>query len=274
MDVLGRTITGFFDLLLLPLGRGHHTAELVYLSLLTGIVMAFVFKWTSNPTAIRKAKDRRNARFLEMRVYQDDPLLILKAFGGTLRTNLSYLRSLARPFFILLLPLVVVFMQLDERYARRHLEEGAHPVVTVRLKPGQDPFETTATIQAPPGVRQDSKAVRIADTREVSWRIRVAESGMHALTLTAGDMAYTLPVVADPKYRMIGHDRRASSLLEPLLHPALPAFPEGSPVERVRLGYPEARYPLLTWNVHWIVIFIVYSLVAAIVLKFIIKFEI
>lgn len=274
MDVVGQMINSIFNLVLFPFGDGRHTLALVFLSLLTGVVMAYVFKWTSNATAIRAAKEKLKARILEMRIYQDDPVLIIKGFGGTLKSNGIYLATLLKPVLFLIIPVVIVFMQMDERYGRSPLDRDATAVLSVQLKDGVDPYETEVNLVATGGVLRDSNPVRIADTREIDWRVRVDSPGMHELTLSANGGNYTFPVVAQERYRMIGHERVASSWIEPFLHPGMPAIPSDSPFARVRLEYPGASYPILFWHVHWIVIFIIYSLIAAVILKFIIKFEI
>ncbi|MDH3217883.1 MAG: hypothetical protein OEN01_16670 [Candidatus Krumholzibacteria bacterium] len=274
MNFSGQIVTSFFNLILMPFGTAHHTLGLVALSLLTGVAMAFVFKWTSNDRAIRAAKDKLKARILEMRIYQDDPVLILKGFGGTLKSNLVYLGTLILPVLVLLVPVVIVFMQMDERYSRRPLGDDAKTILSVELRDGVDPYQTEVALVTGSGVVMDSKPVRIAETGEIDWRLRVDEPGTHDITLSANGANYSFPVVAEKNYRMIGHERNASSWIEPLLHPGMPAISDDMPLARVRVGYPGARYPLLGWDVHWIVIFLVYSLLAAIVLKFIIKFEI
>jgi hypothetical protein len=274
MNAVGNMITWFFNLILLPFGTTHHLLALVTLSVVTGVIAAFVFKWVSNPAAIRVAKDLIKARILEMRIYQDDPALILKGFGGTLKSNFVYLRVLLKPIVVLMIPLLVVWMQMDERFSRRPLDEGAQTLLSVQLKDGLDPFGTDVTLGTNGGVIADSRPVRIADTREIGWRLRVESPGTADVTLSVGDEAYTFPIVAEPSYRMIGHQKNASSWIEPLLHPALPAIPSGSPFSRVELTYPSASYPLLFWDVPWWAIFIVYLSLAAIALKFVIKFEI
>jgi hypothetical protein len=274
MDVVAKMISGFFDILLLPFGKAHHTLGLVWLSLLTGAGMAFVFKWTSNDKAIRRAKDRLKGRILEMRIYQDDPTLIVKAFGGTLRSNVVYLGTFLRPFAVLIVPVAIVFMQMDERYGRANLPESSTTVLSVQLREGFDPFQTSVTLDITGGVVRDSNPVRVSETREIDWRLRVARPGTSQATLIAGGASYTVPIVAETNYRMIGRERNASSFMEALVHPALPAIPKGSPFQRVQVTYPSSAYPLLIWHVHWIVIFLVYSFLAALALKFIIKFEI
>lgn len=273
MNMVGQMITGLFNGILLPFGSTHHTLALVVLSLLTGIGMGFVFKWTSNERAIRVAKDRLKARILEMRIYQDDPILILKGLGGTLKSNGAYLRALLKPMVFLMIPVIIVFMQMDERYSRRPLDEGARTILSVQLANGLSPFENDVALSSDGGIVEDSRPVRVEDTGEIGWRLRVESPGTYDVTLSTGDHSYTFPVVAEDAYKMIGRER-TTAWIEPLLHPAMPAIPSGSPFEKIEIHYPGARYPLLLWNVHWIVIFIVYSFISALALKFIIKFEV
>ncbi len=274
MNAIGHVITLFFDLVLVPFGRTHHTAALVGLSLLTGVGMAFVFKWTSNEKSIRAAKQRLKARILEMRIYQDDPVLIVRAFGGTLFSNVRYIGALMRPMAVLIVPIIIVFMQMDERFSRAPLSEGTTTVLSVQLAKDVDPFETPVALAVGQGLVQDSRPVRIGETNTVSWRLRVADPGTHDVTLTTANRSYEFTVVAAESYRMIGRERRASSWVEPLLHPALPAMPARSPFARVAVDYPAASYPFFFWDTHWIVVFLFYSFLAALVLKYIIKFEI
>ena len=273
MNIIGTLITSLFNLVLLPFGRTNHTLGLIALSILAGILFAFVFKWVSNARAVRQAKDRLKARILEMRIYQDDPVLILKGFVGTLRYNLGYLRVLLKPMVILLVPLVVIWMQLDERYSHRPLQAGSRTLLQVQLAEGVDPFEANVTLSTDGGVVADSRQVRIADTREIGWRLRVDRPGTHDVTLSADDQTYTFPIVAEESYQLLGR-KRDTTWLEPLLHPGMPRIPSGSPFSKVELTYAGASYPLFFWHAPWWAVFLVYLSLAAFVLKFVIKFEI
>jgi hypothetical protein len=175
---------------------------------------------------------------------------------------------------VLIVPVVIVFMQMDERFSRRPLSTGAATLISLRLAEGVDPLEAHVTLTVGDGLVQDSRPVRVSETREVAWRVRVADPGTHRVTIETRGNTYTFPVVAGERYRMIGHERSASSWIEPLVHPAMPSIPPASPIARVAVAYPAAAYPLLFWDTHWIAVFIVYSFLAALVLKFVIKFEI
>jgi hypothetical protein len=209
-----------------------------------------------------------------MRLYQDDPVLIFRGLGGALKGNFVYLGKIVVPFIVIVIPVVVIFMQMDERYSRSHLRPGSSTLLSVQLEAGFDPFETEVVLSIDGGVVTHGMPVRDAVTRETDWQLRVERGGTHQVTLTAGGSSYVFPIVAEKSYRMIGHTKNASGFIEPLLHPALPTIPADSPIQRVRLDYPSSSHWLLGWGVHWIVIFLVYSLISAAALKFAIKIEI
>jgi len=274
MDATATVITHIVDVLVLPFGRTHQTLQLVWLSLLTGFGMAYVFKLTSSQRAIKRAKDRVKARILEMRLYQDDPVLIFRGLGGALRNNLVYLGAIFVPFLIIVVPMAIVFMQLDQRYSRTNLDPGATALLTVQLNEGIDPFQTSVDLTLGNGVAVRGNPVRDSVTRETVWKLFFEVGGTHELTVYAKGSSYTFPLTAEKSYRMIGFERKASGILEPIIHPGLPPVPPDSPFQRIAIDYPRATHPLLGWQVHWIVIFLVYSMIAATALKFLIGIEI
>jgi hypothetical protein len=267
-------VSQIVDVLVLPFGRTHHTLQLVWLSILSGFGMAYVFKLTSSQKAIRRAKDRIKARVLEMRLYQDDPVLIFSGLAGALTNNLRYLGTIFVPFLIIIVPIAVVFMQLDQRYSKSNFEPNSLALLTVDLKIGFDPFQTMIDVRTGDGVTIQGKPARDASTRSSAWELLIDRAGTHEVTLYAKGTSYAFPIVAEPSYRMIGSERRSSSLLEPLLHPGLPPLPAASPFQRIHIEYPSASHWLLGMEVHWIVIFLVYSLLSAALLKFLIGIEI
>jgi hypothetical protein len=274
MEAVSTIVTLVLNALLLPFGAAHRTLGLIWLSLLTGVGMAFVFKLTSNREKIKASKDRFKSFILEMRIYKDDLGIVLAAFLKALRANLGYMRQILVPFLVLVAPAVIVFLQLDERYGRSEIPAGSTTVLSVFLTEGADPFVIPVSVACSPGVSMDAGPVRIREKREIDWRLRIDSPGMHTVTLSTDGHEYALPLVAEPAHRMIGSSRGVSSIIEPFVHPALPPIPDDSPIKSVRLHYPGASYPLLLWRVHWIVVFLVFSLIGAVATKVLVGFEI
>jgi len=269
-----RILTAIFDGLVFPFGD-HRGAALAVLSLLSGVLMIFIFKATSNQERIRVVRARFNARVLEMRIYPDDIVLIFRALGGALWENLAYLRASARPIVVLLLVILPIFIQLDERYGRAPLGAGENTLVTVTLKDGLDPMSTPVTLEpADGGLAVDSRPVRVSDRREVAWRLRVTEAGVHDLRVLAVEKNYAFPVFAQASNRCIGHSRRARSAVDALIHPSLPPIPPDSPIAGVTVHYDGTDYSLFGWQTHWLIVFVFWSLVGAVIPKFVFRIQV
>src|SRR5688572_23637994 len=103
---------------------------------LCGIATLLVMRRFSDQEAIRTAKSRLLAHLYELRLFGDDPRLVLRAQKNLFVWNLRYLRLALRPAAIIAIPAMLVALQLDALYGKRPLKQGEAAVVTVELKPG------------------------------------------------------------------------------------------------------------------------------------------
>lgn len=264
-------LTGIFDLLMAPFGR-HAGAALAAMSLLCGVAAIFIFRATSNQAGIRRTRSLVVAHVLEMRVYRDDLVLILRALGGTLVTQLHYLRVVAWPLILIGAVIGIAFTQLDARFARAPLGPGEDAVVTVTYRPGIDVMSGTS-LEAGEGTVVDAARVRIPARREVAWRVRVQRPGRPVVTARAGEASYRFALAAEAGTGVVG-DVRAKSALSAFLHPGLPPLPADSPIDRVEIRYPSARHSLLGWHTHWLVVFTAWSLIGALIPKLLFRIEV
>jgi hypothetical protein len=266
-------LTKLFDFLVLPFGN-ERTLALAVLSLITGVALMFLFKATSDQKKIKATRDQFKARILEMRIYQNDIVLIHKALFAALWTNLVYLRVSLKPIVVLLLFVLPVFIQFDERYGRRHLEASDHALLSVTLQEGNDPRVIPFSLQLDDGLVVDSRPVRSSASRQIHWRLVANSPGTHQMHIKVGESEYDFPVRAEKNNGTIGHTRTAGAFFDPLFHPSLPMIPAGSPIQAVTLHYPSTEYELFGWGTHWLVVFIIFSFVGALIPKFVFKIEI
>lgn len=271
---LSHILTAMLDVLVVPFGD-HRDAALLGVSLVSGVLLIFLFKAVSDQERVRRARDRVSARILEIRLYQDDPILVLRALGGVMTGNLGYLRSAFKPIVILAVVAIAFYIQLDARYGRGPLDPGQHTVVGVTLGEGLDVNSVGvrarvdgggATIDAPP--------VRVAAEGAVYFRVRIGGPGDPVLALSAMDTEVRVPLVTTRSNAPIGHHRRARSGSDVLLHPGLAELPKDSPIAAIDVDYPRVQYSVLGWHTHWIVVFLIGSMVGALIPKFLFGIEI
>ena len=161
-------------------------ASLVIVSILTGIAMLWVFRWTSDQAAVKVTKKRLQARLLEMRLYGDDPGIVWRAQKALLAANARYFGLMLRPAVVATIPMVLLLVVLDGFYGKQPLTIGEAAIVTVHLNEGAD-----AELEAPAGIAVETPAARAVGESEVSWRIRPSEPVTGELRITSDGTTVT-----------------------------------------------------------------------------------
>jgi hypothetical protein len=260
LSALTLVLTRAVDVLVLPFGS-HRTTGLVALSMLTGAALTLLYRALADEARIRRTRELFKARVLEMRLYPDDMILILRAFGGALAAQGAYLRAAAKPILIVALVAVPFFLQVEARYAHAPLSPGENTIITARLKPGLDVRAVPSTLTST-AARIDARSVRAPAAREVSWRVN-AESGRRPLEMKVFDHTYRFEICAQPDGRAIGTERRARSIVGAFTGIGLPSIGGDSPIERVTVTYPNASYSMFGKRMSWLAVFALSTMVGA-----------
>ena len=237
---------------------------LFLVSVATGVGLLWVFRRTSDQTAIRATKKRLQARLLELRLYADDPRVVLAAQKALLAENLRYFGLMLRPAIYATVPVVILLVLLDGFYGRRPLAPGETAVLTATLA-AETPPERPVTLEAPPGIAVETPAVHAVASREVSWRIRVEQPVEGELRLASDGETAVMPVVAGGGFHYLTA-RRVRSRLAWLLAPGAPLL-DAEWLEQIELEYPPAEISYFGISTHWLVWFLVFSMAAAFLLK-------
>jgi hypothetical protein len=252
------TIAGILS----PFSGRNAMMSLVPLSVLLGIAMLWMFRHTSNQSAIRKAKRELQASLYEMRLFTDEPVLIWKAQWGLIKANIRYLAMMLVPALVFSIPMVVIFTQLECFYGYAPLEPGQPAIVTVHMKNAGGP---APSLHAPDGIAVDTPAIRVDEGRQISWRIR-------ALRPLKGDMQFVFPDETVVKSVQAGigpqyvSERRVSSALDLMLHPAENRLPAG-PVDWIELRYPAVTVHALGLDLSWLIWIVMFSMASGLALK-------
>ena len=271
MDFLAGVITALFDAAVLPFGTAR-AAALIVISIVSGAVFALVFRATSNPAAIKRTRNRFQARILEMRLYPDDPVLLTRAFLGALATQLDYFRVALKPIAILLVLALPAYFQLEARFAHRPLRANERTLVTATLKPGLDARAVPTSLTGPDGAAVDARAVRVRASREIVWRVEAKESAAAELVARVYDNDYRFALRTTPNGRAVGSERRAHTW-DSLVRAGLPALSNHTALQSIRVAYPEASYRVLGRSFGWLSLFLLGSLVGAAIPAWVLRIQ-
>ena len=258
---LNRVMTGGFEVLLWPLRFLGPFWSLTVFSLLTGILMVWVFGRVSDQGAIKRIRGRISGNLIAVRLFQNDIRVFLSVQGRILRDTLTYMRYSLTPMLVLMGPVVLIIIQLHLHYHYRPMEEGEKALVTVRLSEGGIP-QATAKIKlvAPEGIQIETPGVWMPSEGEVSWRIRANQEGTHTLVVQSEGEGVTKELVVGPEWRAVSSLRSGGNLFDLLLYPKEPPIDPALGIASIEVAYPELEIRCLGVGVDWLLAFFVLSI--------------
>ena len=263
METLNSIFNAAFDLFFLPFGSLGPMWGLGAVSLLTALVALPIFKYTSNQRAIKRIKSILMGHIIELWLYRDEIGIVLRAQGNILRRNFVYMGHMLKPLVFMIIPVAIILIQTETRYAHRPLGKGEAAIVKVTVDgagakggPGGE-----AELRTPEGLVIDTPALR-AGGGVTYWRIRAERPGTYDLhVLYGGDEARKTVHAADGATRIEPSSARAGSITAALLHPGEPPLPEDLSIESIEVRYPARELSVLGHKVHWLMAYFVLTLV-------------
>lgn len=241
---INTVVTGAFDGLLWPLAWLPEWVVVSLLGLPAAVFALLVFRYTSNQAAITRAKELIQAHLLELRLFQDDLGVTLRAQGLILRYNATYLRHALVPMLVMAGPFILILLQIESRFAFGPLPLDTPALLTVQLDPGVSPSKLDIRLEVPEGIAQDAPALRIDTTSQVVFRLRGVREGAHEVGVWIGDDRVARRVaVGGATHGLMPVVYRASDI-ETLFSPGEAALPAEGPAAAVELEYP-ARHEVI-----------------------------
>jgi hypothetical protein len=235
------------------------------ISIVIGLLMVIVFRYTSDQKAIGRAKDRLKAHLLAVRLFQDQLPVVMRAYARIFRGTGSYLRLAFTPFLIAILPITFLIVQLDRYFGWMPLQPAQTFLVEARV---EDPAVLNeASLHLPPELSSSAPAVHIPKDKEVVWRVVAERAGRFAIHIAAAGQTVSKQVVVAPGLARISPLRLQGHFWERMFSSGEPALAENSPVQSIAISYPPRviGFVWMEWN--WIVLFFVISLIAGFIFK-------
>lgn len=240
-------------------------ALVLAISVLVGLLMVIVFRYTSDQKAIRRAKDQLKAHLLAVRLFPDQLPVVIRAYARILRGTGSYLRLAFTPLLIAILPLTFLIIQSDRYLGWMPLRPAQAFLVEARV---EDPAAfNEVELQLPKDLARSAPAVHVPRDKEVVWRVVAQHEGRYDINIAVAGHRVSKQVVVSPGLVRISPIRLRGSFWERMFSSGEPALAENSPIQSIAVIYPprKVRFAWLEWN--WIVLFFVVSLIAGFIFK-------
>ena len=275
MSVFNSALNAIFDVLFFPFRPLHPWFGMAFISLLTGLLMLFIFRRTSNQAGIRRTKDRIKAHLLELRLFKDNMRVTWSAQGRILRANLRYIGYSFRPLLVMIIPLILILVQMNFWFGYKALDIGEAAILKVRLDETVNPLEIDAALEAPPSVVVETPPLRLEEEREIDWRIRAQSPGRESLVIRVGgqDFAKTVSVSGKSLSRISPRRVRRSFFAE-LFYPSEKPLPSSPFIRSIEVVHPVKKLSVLGLRLHWLAAYFILSIVFGFALKRPFKVEI
>jgi len=237
-------------------------AGLCAVSAATGILLLLVFRYTSNQAGIGAAKERIKAHVLEIRLFKDDPLLVLQAQKAIVLSTLGYLKFTLVPLAVMLIPVVYLALHLDLVFGYHPLRPGEVTILGVTLAEGVPLNGPAVELTVPEGLTVETPSLRIGAKREVDWRVKAVKEGSFTLTIKVADRVFQKELKVGECLAQVTPERRRGASIERLWSPGESLLPPDSPVDAITVRYRPRTFELFGWETHWLVLFFLGSMVA------------
>jgi len=265
----------FFSLLFSPFRHLNPWFGMVFVSFLTGLLMLLIFRLTSNQAGIKNVKDKIKAHLLELRLFNDNLNVSLKAQSQILRYNLRYIGYSFKPLLVMIIPLILTLVQLNVWFGYEPILPGESAILKVKLEETAKLLELPATVEPPVGIMVETPALRVEDEKEIDWRIRADSRGVHELNLKIGGQTSmkSIAVGVGPLDR-ISPIMVKRGLLREVLYPGEKPLPSSGLVKSIEISYSPKRMNLFGLRVHWLIAYFALSIIIGFALKRPFKVEI
>ncbi len=156
-------------------------------------------------------------------------------------------------------------MQL--RYGYQNLRPGGEAIVSATLAPPDGVLTAPVELRASSGITIQTPPLRIPESNEVDWRIKINDAGRQTLTFLtdSGDFARILDI--SPRIGRIYPTIKRASLFALLEYPGEDLLPGHSSLNSVSISYSPAKIHLFGINLHWIIWYFILAMIFGFALK-------
>lgn len=261
IDSIGNILTWLLDILILPFRSLPPFWGLLFISLLAGLGMITIFRLVSDQYRISKLRKRMFGEVLGILLHVSSPLTVIRFAGKLIWSNTLYLLYILKPLFVIAVPFMLLWGQLDARYGTYAMDQDFQVTVTVKFDDSLPEREEISVNGS--GIEIIPPVMMVDTLREISFRMVAAGEMLRSLEVNGTVFAVGRTCLWKGAVIQRGFDRR--NTLKRLFCPwIVRPIVEGEGPASGWYSLPAARYGLLGGHWSWLAVFLVFSTCSAI----------
>jgi hypothetical protein len=269
MDVLAHVVVWLNALanavarpLLSPIGWLPGWLSATIVAAVTGVLLLFAFKYTSNQRAIKRVRNDINAHLLALKLFKDSATVALRAQGHILVGAFRLFCLAIVPMLFMLVPVTLLLSQLASWYQCRPLSVGEDAVLTLKLSDRAGPSLPKVHLAPSEAIEIVTGPVRVLSKREVCWEIQARKGGYHHLEFQVDGEAGGKELAVGDGFMRASALRPGWNWSDALLYPCEAPFGPRSMIRSIEIDYPK-RSSWTSGSDWWVLYWFVLSMVSA-----------
>jgi hypothetical protein len=248
-------------------GKLNPLVGLIIVSLLSSILVLWIYKRISNQKMLAALRQRIKSHFLAITVYKESIRVLFLSTLGVLWSNLRYLFYNIVPFIILAVPITIIMANLQAWYGNQAAAAGEAILLKAKFDSNIDVMKNNIQLQCPKNVDCSLSPVRIPQVNEIDWRLEPKQEGVFNISLKFEDKKYDKTLVAGTQLSRLYTKRHAGNFLDAWLYPGESALPSNAAVHSIELTHPARSINVFGWQINWIYLFFILTIIFAFGLK-------
>lgn len=210
------------------------------LALPVAVLALLAYRCASDQNGIHAVKDQLKAHLLELRLFKDDLSVTLRAQGQILKNSVRYTGYALAPMAIMIVPIVLILIQVESRYAFRPLQPGESTIVEVTVNSATPLHDMQAALILPSGLICETPALRLEDERKILWRVRAQRTGDYEMRvrLAGQELRKRIRIGGEGTLSPAVY---AANDMRTLAYPLEPALANDSIASSIEVSYPRSR---------------------------------
>jgi hypothetical protein len=275
MEAILIFLNRFFDLLWAPLAKTSYYIDFIIISAISALIYLVIFKKTSNQERIRHYKNKIFAHILEIRLYKDQPILTIRIILTILKYNLIYLRYTLVPILIILPLVLMISVQLNNRYGYLPIKKGnrfiIHAEIDETLMLGIGKNLDKIHCDTSKGIFIETPSMAIESEASIFWRAKFINSTGNPqycqISISGKKDAVRKNIYTTFSKKRFSPERTKWHLKNFFFSNAEDFIPKTSTFKSVIVNYERAAYPFIAWDTDPIILYFILTLILGLLFK-------
>jgi len=280
MDILFSSINKICDLIIAPFSWGSAVFNIIVISFFCALFLLFLFKRISNQEKIKLHQKKILGYFLDIGIYRDQFARTLINQVHILKHIIIYLRYVFAPLLIMMLPVIIVCIQIENRLGYMPIQMNKsfiiHAALDDEITQNMESLIPKVHCKTSSGIVLETPPLRIASEGSVFWRARLTGTEPQFIQVGIDGIKNGIKNKIMTVYNQEGFcpKRTKSNSFDYFLNSAETPIPPRSNFKSLSVKYLPAFYSFFFWNISPLIYFFILSIGFGLVIKPFIKVNI